>query len=182
MSTSILRRLSPPLLATLVLAATSLTAGCPDDLETRRTLVCGDAKLFAQAVSPYVEKRCGSLDCHGAEQRPLRVLGELGLRHPLETNVAGGVATTPLEHESNVQSFCGLEPEKMEAAIADYGASVDALTILQKPRGIIDHKGGKVLEEGDAGDRCIAGWVGKLNVEDTADVRAQCEAALAQFE
>ncbi len=157
-------------------------AGCQDDLDARQPLTCPDPKLFAEAVSPYVERRCGTLDCHGSSQRPLRLYGELGLRHPLETNVSGGVETTSLERDANLESVCGVEPERMAGAVTDLGASADQLLIVTKPRDARHHKGGKVIDEGSDADRCITGWVGALNAEDRAEVRARCKAALDLLE
>jgi hypothetical protein len=157
-------------------------AGCQDGLDARQPVTCADPKLFAEAVSPYIERRCGTLDCHGSAQRPLRLYGELGLRHPLEENVSGGVETTSLERDANFESVCGVEPERMTEAVGDLGASADKLLIVAKPRDVRHHKGGKVIDEGSDADRCLTGWVGALSAEDRAEVRARCKAALAALE
>jgi hypothetical protein len=162
--------------ATTALLVFSL--GCRDDLVSDKPLLCPDPALYSEAVQPYVEKRCGTLDCHGSTQRPLRIYGQFGLRHPVETHVSGGEPTTPAELDANYLSFCGLEPERMAEALDDLGASADRLKIVAKARGLMNHKGGRVVEEGDPGDRCLSGWVGKISTEDAARVRAECKAAL----
>ncbi len=151
---------------------------CQEDTSLSKPLYCPDPELFAEAVSPYLEKRCGTLDCHGSQQRPLRFYGQLGLRHITELNVSGGEPTTEAELADNYLSTCGLEPEKMQEAVTDLGASADQLKLIAKPRGQMDHKGGQVVVEGDPGDRCISGWVGQISEEDAARVRTECKAAL----
>jgi hypothetical protein len=170
--------------AVLLVALTGVGggAGCQGDLEAREPLTCPDAKLFREAVSPYIERRCGTLDCHGSTTQPLRIYGELGLRHPKESNVSGGVETTQLEREANLESVCGLEPEKMSDAVAKLGASADQLLFVAKPRDAMHHKGGKVIDEGSDADRCLTGWVGALTAEDAAEVAARCKAATDALE
>jgi len=157
-------------------------AGCQSDLDARQTLTCPDEKLFRTAVSPFIEKRCGTLDCHGSATQPLRLYGELGLRHPAEANVSGGVETTSIERQDNFASVCGLEPEKMADAVGNLGASADQLLFISKPRDAMHHKGGKVIEEGSDADRCLTGWVGALTPEDAAEVNARCKAAAEALE
>jgi hypothetical protein len=45
----------------------------------------------------------------------------------------------------------------------------------------IRHKGGRVVEEGDPGDRCIVGWISAVSESDADEVRKQCAAALSQL-
>ena len=55
-----------------------------------------------------MERRCGMLDCHGNDKRPMRLFGELGLRilDPMDLNYTGGDATTALEVDANYNSVC----------------------------------------------------------------------------
>lgn len=39
-----------------------------------------DAEVYARDVHPILEARCGTLDCHGVDDRPLRIYAETGLR------------------------------------------------------------------------------------------------------
>ncbi len=157
------------------------SAGCSGDFDAQKPLVCGDPELFRAAVSPYLEARCGTLDCHGSMQRPMRLYGRNGLRHPDEQNITGGEPTTALELDANFASVCALEPEKMAGAIEDLGASGDRLIFIAKPRATVRHKGGKVVDEGDDADRCMLGWISKVGERDAAEVSARCEAAAAKL-
>lgn len=148
-----------------------------DEYTGVRIFGCPDKQAFIDHVSPYMERRCGTLDCHGAAARPMRLYGQLGHRHRDETNVAGGVATTPLELQSNYESVCNLDPEPMDEATADLGTSAEQLLLIQKARGIEGHKGGKVVNEQDPGDRCLIGWIQRA-----ADLETICAQAVEQLE
>lgn len=136
---------------------------------------CPDHDVFVNHVSPYLERRCGMLDCHGQPTRNMRLYGELGLRHPSEMNVAGGSPTTALELESNFAAVCNLEPEAMQDVYEKFGASAEKLLLVTKARGLERHKGGKVVNEQDEGDRCILNW---LKRRGEAVVAPDCLAAV----
>ncbi len=162
-------------LATLTLAALGLSA-CDEDLTARAEFRCPDKEIFVNYVSPLMERRCGTLDCHGSDFRPMRLYGELGLRHPNELNIAGGNGTTPLELESNYHSVCTIEPEKVSEVTADPGGqSVNKLLLVRKGRGTEGHKGGKVFNPFDQADLCVVGW---LRGDNEKAVSAACAAAL----
>jgi hypothetical protein len=80
----------PLTMAVLALAfgATAVTASCLGDLSTATvTTACvpfdpADTADPFVLVSGVLEKRCGSLDCHGGLARPLRIYGNAGLRRP----------------------------------------------------------------------------------------------------
>jgi hypothetical protein len=127
------------------------------------------------SVSAYMERRCGTLDCHGNENRWMRLYGRLGLRDPAENNVTGGKPTTLAELKANYGSVCSVEPEKTAAAVEDQGQSAELLLVVQKARGIEAHKGGAVVKPGSSGDNCIAGW---LRGDDAATVAAACQQAI----
>jgi hypothetical protein len=131
--------------------------------------------VFVKSVSPYLERRCGTLDCHGTMGRPMRLFGAEGLRHPSGTDVTGGAATTEVEREANFTSVCDVDPEPMVAVTRDRGASAEKLLLVNKARGAEKHKGGKIVNKTDAGDRCILGW---LRLAKPEQVDADCKAAL----
>ena len=65
-------------------------------------------------VSLLLERRCGTLDCHGQVGRPLRVYGQYGLRFVDEAGNSSsdlGPPTTETEHIANYQAVIGLQPE-----------------------------------------------------------------------
>jgi hypothetical protein len=146
---------------------------CPS--ESVFTGTSPDGGPHTAAVSEYMARRCGTLDCHGRVERPLRLYGQYGLRTPAENNVSGGKATTTAELKANYVAACGLEPEKTAAAVKNLGQSAELLLLVQKARGVEGHKGGAVVTAGGPGDRCIVGW---LRGDDPSVVSAACQEAL----
>ncbi|MGH7298428.1 MAG: hypothetical protein ACRELB_26040 [Polyangiaceae bacterium] len=114
-----------------------------------------------QPVADYLENRCGTLDCHGAPGRNLRMWGCEGLRlDPSSSPATCASPTTEAEYQATYRSLVALEPQVMttvysgcSAAIADGGAEYpvsdschpELLTFIRKARGIETHKGGKLI-------------------------------------
>jgi hypothetical protein len=138
--------------------------------------VCADVKTFA-TVSPLLEQRCGSLDCHGNIARPLRVYGARGLRFVdvntddvkqlFDSNLArtngtfpgsGGKATTDAERAQTWRAVCGLQPEMMTDVVTGTG-DPEKLLLLSKPLHLERHKGEKVFEKGSQDYDCIVSWL-----------------------
>jgi hypothetical protein len=111
-------------------------------------------------VSRVLEKRCGTLDCHGQVGRALRIYGVDGLRfeQPDSTAEPGQGATTQLELEANYQSVIGLQPEIM-TLVHELQAPPEALLLMRKPLQLERHKGGPVFVEGDDAYNCLASWL-----------------------
>lgn len=123
-------------------------------------------------VSAMLERRCGSLDCHGYVRRPLRIYSRYGLRLPppdlvgatpsaeggAVVNEPGGVETTPEEKSANYRSVVGVEPEKTEL-VAKASEGPDTLLIYKKPLGIEGHKGGIAINKGDDAEECLVTWL-----------------------
>lgn len=108
-------------------------------------------------VSGVLESRCGSLDCHGAPARNLRIYGVYGLRVD-GSFVTGNPDTTEEEVNATYDSVIGVDPEAVSRVHA--GAEDPAVWIvLSKGRGRESHTGGARLPSGSAGDRCIVSWV-----------------------
>ncbi len=121
-------------------------------------------------ISAVVERRCGTLDCHGNPARPMRIYGQYGQRLPVDNPedgyYPGGLApTTADELKNNWQSMCGLEPEIMNRVVAKKDEP-EALTLVKKPRLLEKHKGGLVWNKGDDGDACVINWL--TGVDDTS--------------
>lgn len=136
-------------------------------------------------VSSVLERRCGTLDCHGSTYRPLRIYGQYALRRPEapdSTNLApgqyasyypGGIPTTTKEMEDNGRSICGLEPEKTAMVLA-HEAEPDTLTIVRKARLQEKHKGGIIWAEGEYGDQCLLNWLNGPKENATVVDQAPC--------
>lgn len=168
-----------PLLAALTsIGLVAIASGCRDNLGDKVTNLCPDPDVFKASVSPYMERRCGTLDCHGGLARPLRLYGRYGLRHPGENNVSGGAATTDAELSANYFAVCNVDAEKMDE-IAQNGNVADESLIVTKARGLEKHKGGKVVNEtNDPGNDCLLGW---LVGADAAVVADACQRAIDQL-
>ena len=136
------------------------------------------ASFIDNKVSLFMEVRCGGLDCHGQEGRPLRIYGQTGLRRrPREDGLRDNSPTTDEERTENYLSVVGLEPEAMAECFESKGEKFETFQLLKKPLDIendgIRHKGGPVLRptQSDPGWQCLYGWV-----SDSVDA-AQCELA-----
>lgn len=129
---------------------------------------------FKSAVSPFMEKRCGALDCHGQIGRPLRLYSQFGLRMKAGPNGTRDTSpTTDAELTENYFAVIGIEPEDISDSLLSQGAYNDFL-LLKKPLSIegggVRHKGGPVLRGGDTGFDCLYSWIsGKVNAANCAD-------------
>lgn len=120
-------------------------------------------------VSLFMERRCGSLDCHGQTGRPMRLYSVWGLR--LDTGANGArdtSATTDKERLENYRAVVGLEPERLQEIFTTpqgTAPNFDNYQLLLKPLDIegggVRHKGGPVLRQttSDDGWVCLSGWV-----------------------
>jgi hypothetical protein len=149
----------------------ALSGGCasgldyPDGGLRVTTILAPDQLQFEKSVSPFLERKCASLDCHGQVGRPLRLYSGLALRLPL---AEGGVAqpgvgdTTGEERAANYRAAIGLEPEQMSRAVAGV-VPPRKLLLLQKPLGI-GHKGGPAIAPQSPGETCLTTWIqGRLD-------------------
>jgi hypothetical protein len=184
MDTTLLRR--PGLLALAAGTLVCLGSACTYVNANAITEVTGpDYGQFAEVsttasgaaqdgVSVVLERRCGTLDCHGQVGRPLRIYGQYGLRFVDDAgNVPGVQPTTATEHEANYQAVIGLQPELMTEVVQG-NAPPEDLMLLRKPLQLERHKGGQVFETGDDGYNCFVTWLGGQ-----ADYTS-CTAAVAQ--
>lgn len=110
-------------------------------------------------VSQVLERKCGTLDCHGDRSRPFRLYGRNGARLSESMVVGDTDATSPPELAANRASACGLEPEHMAAVIAGEEQATESLTLLRKPLLIEAHKGGRVWTEESPGYLCLSSWI-----------------------
>lgn len=150
------------------LAGVGVAVACaskPDD--TRFTAVLApDYNLYKKYVDKYLDRRCGTLDCHGQAGRGFRMYGVFGLRLYSEDVklVSGGQDTIEEEKYQNYLSVIGLEPEEMSRVVAnDPASNPRKLLLIKKPLNIEgngeEHKGGTVMAPNDDGEKCLVGWL-----------------------
>jgi hypothetical protein len=176
------------LLSLLSLAA----SGCSgDEYAESQVFACPSRTVFTgvdegggaalPSVSAYMERRCGTLDCHGGPTIPMRLYSEFGRRHPSEGNLTGDLPTTPLELEANYGAVCAVEPELMAKQVGTaFGATAEELLLVRKARGIEGHKGGAIMKKGDAADQCILQWL--RGGEPLTTVSGYCQAAIGAID
>jgi hypothetical protein len=153
--------------AALTVLTLTLLAGCapaPDDgSEPRLPVASLEPDVYAAMVQPVMEKKCGTLDCHGQLPRGLRVYGMNGLRLPNDSGNAPGVgATTAAEAQATYVSIVGLEPEKVNALVGVQPRSTDdayRLLVLAKPLAVERHRGGISFRKGEPAEQCVLSWV-----------------------
>jgi hypothetical protein len=168
----------------VVFALLGLCTACGDYAAGVEEIVAPpfDPNTF-RPFSSVMERRCGTLDCHGQTSRPLRIFGQYGLRRPepegspnvenyAEYYSGGKEPTTLVELEDNYRSICALEPELVADVFAKK-SSPDVLTIVRKARLREKHKGGLLWNKGEAGDVCMTNWL-----TGNADL-SQCEVELS---
>ncbi len=110
-------------------------------------------------VAQLLDVRCGSLDCHGAVGRNLRLYGSAGLRLAPTDRPLAPPCDTPAEVVQDYASVVDLEPEVMSAVVASGGADPERLTMVRKARGAEAHKGGAIWAAGDPSDTCLVSWL-----------------------
>jgi hypothetical protein len=164
----------------VALVAGLAVSGCKQEGLSEGLKVTGPSRqLYVKYVSEVMERRCGTLDCHGSDYRPMSILGRDGLRHPAEGNRTGEADSTDLEKSSNYFSVCAIEPEKVARVVDDPGGNaVNTLLLVRKARGQEGHKGGKVFDPWDDSDRCVVGW---FRGDAEASIAKACSAALAKL-
>lgn len=129
------------------------------EIERKTSTRAPPGEFRSAGVSTVLERRCGSLDCHGAIGRNLRLYSERGLRLPQADGGAtpGSAPTTIDEVSANYLSVMSLEPENTNLVLD--GADPYSLLLVKKPLEIEKHKGGPALRRGDDAEKCIVSWL-----------------------
>jgi hypothetical protein len=128
-------------------------------------------------VHAFLEKQCGTLDCHGQVGRPFRLYSVNGLRDPNDPTLVSGLgAETAAELYSNFLSAVGLEPEEMGRVVQGMDPPT-ALLIVKKPMGLESHKGGIRIVSGDSMYACLTSWLSAPSGKAPFDVDACTQAA-----
>ena len=146
------------LLALLAAALSTVVGACAaPPRETTVTVGALDQASYDAQVHPIFVKTCGATTCHGKAARGLRVYGEAALR--LDAAIG---PTTAGETTATFESIVGLEPEKLDAFVADQPrqeAVALKLLVLAKPLATERHRGGTSLRKGEAAEQCILTWL-----------------------
>jgi hypothetical protein len=152
-------------LASVFVLGVAAALSCASGVNEKRTttILAPDQLTFETHVSPFLEKRCATLDCHGQIGRPLRIFSSKGLRIANDAGAFPGVGdTTPTEKAANYRTVIGLEPELMSRVVGGKANARDLL-LIQKPLQLgspESHKGGPVLApQGDPGETCLTTWI-----------------------
>ena len=160
--------------AALAVLASSACSATPDP--TADLLVTApDFNEFAgdannPGVHAFLERRCGTLDCHGQPGHAFRLYSSGGLRLPNDAGlISGGGADTPAEILANYRSLIGLQPEETNRVVAHLDPPT-SLLVVAKPLALQTHKGGQELATGDSGDACLESWlVGEISLRACQD-------------
>lgn len=187
-----MRRIAPHL-CLLAIALSGGLLAC-EEIPSPGLLQCADLEEF-KPVSNVLERRCGTLDCHGEYARPLRIYGQNGLRlatqEELDPGVAqendtvsGGKETSEAEVELNWRSVCGLEPERTSQVVTLQMSPYELMLLrkpLQQEDNLEKHKGGQLFFRGGAGDVCVSCWLRGFpdDVVECQDAIAGCQEAVA---
>jgi hypothetical protein len=134
-------------------------------------IVQPDYASYREFVDPYIQRRCGTLDCHGQPGRAYRIYGYGGFRlYNLDASLVSGQDITREEEiVANYQAAISLEPEEMSRVIAKQGADPNSLLLLRKPLRLERHKGGPSMAEDDPGYRCVVAWLRVRTVRSAPD-------------
>lgn len=158
-----LASLAIPLTAGVVVACSA------PDPEARVKPTLPDRAAFT-AVAPVLVARCGSLDCHGSQNRNMRLYGLNGHRLGTTCDAPDGGTALPLtrpdscgkstqaEIDADYEAVVSVEPEIM-SQVAAKKADPGMLTVVRKGRGNEHHKGGQRINPGDDADKCFLGWL-----------------------
>lgn len=149
----------------------STSCASPPDNKRFTEILQPDFPTYRTFVDSYLQRRCGTLDCHGQPGRAYRIYGFAGFRlYNLDAGlVSGQQPTTEEEVLANYQAAVALEPEEMSRLIATQGADPNKLILLRKALRLERHKGGPAMAEDDAGYKCVVAWLRIRTVRPTAD-------------
>jgi hypothetical protein len=123
----------------------------------RFTFTTPDSAAF-KLVSPSLELRCGTLDCHGSTYRNMRLFGHYGAR--LDPKLTTGKEdTTDAEIESNFTSVVSIDSENFAAIVAKHGQGFDQWMVVLKGENAVHHKGEQRMKKGDFTYNCLLSWI-----------------------
>jgi hypothetical protein len=132
-------------------------AGCSGPPNEEETISLPSQEQFAP-VGYVFGAHCGTLDCHGAPARNLRIYGINGHRLGA-SDVTGFGGTTEEELRATYESIVALQPERLAAIVQAGGEPAGDWLVLGKARGRIAHTGGQQFVPGQAPDTCVTSWL-----------------------
>ena len=135
------------------LSCVGVVGGAPPDF-----VLSAPPREGFEHVADAMQPSCGTLDCHGQQDRNLRLYGGRGLRLDPANDSADG-NTEPPEYEANYWSVVALEPELLATVTRDGGQNPERLILIRKGRGTTRHKGGALMQPNDDLDQCIVEWL-----------------------
>lgn len=139
-------------------AASSCSDVSKGELARKVSTRASPGSFRSAGVSTVVERRCGSLDCHGSLARNMRVYSSRGLRLPNDAGIGPGQGETTLEEiTANYHSLMTIEPEITNSVVE--GGDPNQLLLIKKPLGVEKHKGGVMFRRGDDTERCLITWL-----------------------
>jgi hypothetical protein len=109
-------------------------------------------------VSPVLEIRCGTLDCHGSIYRNMRIFGHYGARLS-SSDSTGNQLTSDAEIQRNYESVTAIDPENLATIVAKHGQGFDNWMVVLKGENAVEHKGGARMKKGDDTYNCLLSWV-----------------------
>lgn len=162
----------------LALVSSLIACEGPDkgELERKVSTRAAPGSFRTAGVTTVVERRCGSLDCHGTIGRNMRIYSSNGLRLPNEAGLRPGAGETTLDEiTANYQAILTLEPEQTNKVLD--GADPNTLLFMKKPLELEKHKGGPAIRKGDDAERCLISWL-KEDLVNPVDKDACARAAV----
>jgi hypothetical protein len=146
--------------ALVILAIALSAAGCASsEGSTEAVTVTGPTRTDFEKVAETLDYHCGNLACHGSKLRNLRLYGDQGLRLAGD-DVPCGAPTTVNEFDADYRSLVALEPEIIDAVVANGGQDPARLTLVRKARAREKHEGGAVFRDGTDIDACTTACAG----------------------
>ena len=136
-----------------------IVAACASPASDGRFVETLPDRASFPAVAQLLDRRCGTLDCHGSRARNMRLFGSEGLRLAAGDRPLLPVCTTSAEVDEDYASVVGLEPEIMTQVVLAHGADPSRLTMVRKARGTESHKGYTVWAAASDEDTCLTSWL-----------------------
>jgi hypothetical protein len=157
-----------PLELTSRLCVALAVCGCTQDVQNTNAQadpsLARPARVGFELVADAMQLHCGTLDCHGQIGRNMRLYGMYGLRASPQDDPLNQ-PTSQAEYDADYLSIVGLEPEAMSKVVR-HQAAPETLSMIRKPLGIENHKGGQLMVQADPLDRCMVGWlVGSMDAQ-----------------